>query len=126
MDILDGALNIRFPKIYDGQFQVTLNSKCSMDIPKVMLTNNGIVCFCSSVVANTALNADEVFLTLPQNCRPKRLIEIPAYCASFNGSAVRPIKIATNGKMSIVGSTVSGTGKIWLNGLMFSINDNYV
>ena len=91
-----------------------------------MITNNGIICFGSSLVVNNALTANEVFLTLPQNCRPKNAIELSVYCTGFNGSAGRVVRINPTGEMYFLSSAVVGTGTIWLNGVMFSINDNYM
>ena len=87
--------------IWEGRYEVTPSAGVTLSSTTVMLTKANQCQFCGDAEGVTAGTA---FATLPEECRPERVLRLPV-CVGGSGSE----SVSLEGTVTIEGQTATGT-----------------
>lgn len=105
--------------IWEGRYEVTPSAGVTLSSTTVMLTKANYCQLCGDAEGVTAGVA---FATLPEECRPERVLHLPV-CVGGSGSeaiSLATLTIGADGAM-----TCSSGGTVYLDGFSYHICDRW-
>ena len=96
-----------------------------------IVSNNCIVFLMGSLTLSPQSNWNNghVLFTVPEKARPTNMVNLPAFMIPSGGTTadwqIVPVRITSNGNVTLRVPLNAGTYYLYLNGLMYSVNDKY-